>query len=155
MSTKDELLSEFDREWAKIERTCASMGEAQMCAPGLQGEWSMKDILAHISAWEKFFLDRMGYVMTGHHPQYPSMQTEEDVRRFNAQVYEENKDRPLTSVVIEFRSLYQGVLTVIQALNDEQLSQPYTYDFAADHITLLDLIRANTTEHYRQHCPPS
>lgn len=149
---KTELLAELNREWALIERTCASLVERQMLAPGAQGEWSMKDILAHISAWEKYLLDRLSYVMTGHPPQYPIMTTWEDVHRFNAQVYAENKDRPLASVVVEFRSLYQGVVTVIQALDPHLLDQPYTYDFPDDHITLRQLIWANTTEHYREHC---
>jgi hypothetical protein len=73
---------------------------------------------------------------------------------FNAQVYAENKDRPLSSVIIEFRSLYQGVLTVLEALSEEQLNQPNSYDFPDDHITLVQLIRANTFEHYAEHCPP-
>jgi hypothetical protein len=152
---KTELLSELDREWAKVERTCAGMAESEMVAPGAQGDWSVKDVLAHISAWEKYLLDRLSYVMSGHHPQYPVMTSWDDVHHFNAEVYTENKDRPLASVVIEFRSLYQGVVTVIQALNDDLLDQPYTYDFPDDHITLLQLIRANTTEHYREHCPVS
>ena len=154
LPVKDDLLAQLDIEWAKIERTCASMNEIQMVAPGAQRDWSVKDMLAHISAWEKYLLDRLGYVMTGQLPRYPVMNSWDDVHRFNAQVYTENKERPLTSVVIEFRSLYQGVVTVIQALNDDQLNHPYNYDFPDEHITLLDLVRANTIEHYREHCPP-
>ena len=151
-SQRSQLLAELDREWANVERICAGMSEADMLAPRLQGEWSVKDILVHLSAWEKYLLDRLGYVMTGHHPQYPAMSSWDDVHRFNAQVYEENKDRPLTSVVIEFRSLYRGVMTVLEALSDDQLSQPYSYDFPDDALTLLQLVRANTYEHYREHC---
>jgi hypothetical protein len=149
---KAELLAELDQEWAKIERICAGMSESEMVDPGAQGEWSVKDTLAHISAWEKYLLDRLGYVVTGQTPQYPVMISWDDVHRFNAQVNAENKDRPLTSVVIEFRNLYQGAMTVIEALSDELLNQPYAYDFPDDHITLLQLIRANTCEHYREHC---
>jgi hypothetical protein len=151
-STHSELLAELDREWASIERICAGLNETDMVAPGAQGEWSVKDILAHISAWEKYLLDRLGYIMTGQHPQYPVMTTWDDVHRFNAQVFADNQDRPLTSVIIEFRSLYRGVMTVLEALDDDMLSQPYTYDFPDDSLTLLRLIRANTTEHYREHC---
>ncbi len=83
---------------------------------------------------------------------YPAMTSWDDVHRFNAQVYTENKDRPLTSVIIEFRSLYRGVMTVLEALSEDQLTQPYSYDFPDDDLTLLQLIRANTCEHYREHC---
>jgi len=151
-TTRSELLAEIDQEWAKIERICAGLSEAEMITPGVQGEWSVKDILVHLSAWEKYLLDRLGYVMTGQLPQYPVMTTWDDVHRFNAHVYEENRDRPLTSVLIEFRSLYRGVMTVLEALDDEMLTKPFTYDFPDDALTLLQLIRANTCEHYREHC---
>jgi hypothetical protein len=149
---KTELLAELDQEWATIERLCAALNENEMLAPGVQEEWSVKDILVHISAWEKYLLDRLGYVMTGQHPQYPVMTTWDDVHRFNAQVYAENKDRPLPSVIIEFRSLYRGVMTALEALDDKMLDQPYSYDFPDDQLNLLQLIKANTYEHYREHC---
>ena len=150
-SIKSELLAEIDQEWVSIERICAGLSEADMIAPGVEGEWSVKDILCHISAWEKYLLDRLGMVMTGQPPNYPSMKSWEDVHRFNAQVYAENKDRPLNSVIIEFRSLYRGVMTVLEALSEDQLTQPYSYDFPDDALTLLRLIRGNTSEHYREH----
>jgi hypothetical protein len=153
-SIKSELLAELDQEWAHIERTCFTLSEDDMLKPGVQGEWSVKDTLCHISAWEKYLLDRLSYVLSGQKPQYPPMQTWDDVHRFNALVYQQNKDRPLNSVIIEFRSLYRGVMTVLEALDDELLDQPYSYDFTADRLTLLRLIRANTCEHYREHCIP-
>lgn len=149
---KTELLAELDQEWAKVERIYAGLTESEMTAPGVQGEWSVKDVLVHISAWEKYLLDRLGYVMTGQHPQYPVMTNWDDVHGFNAQVYDENKDRPLPSVVIEFRTLYRGVMTVLEAMDEQLLDQPYIYDFPDDKLTLLQLIKANTYEHYREHC---
>ena len=151
-TTKQELMAELDQEWARIERICFNLDEGEMCKPGAQGDWSIKDLLCHLAAWEKYLLDRLSYVLSGQRPQYPVMQTWDDVHRFNAQVYEQNKDRPLTSAVIEFRSLYRGVMTVLEAMDDEQLNQPYSYDFTADKLTLVQLIRANTYEHYQEHC---
>jgi hypothetical protein len=152
VSIKRALLAEMDTEWAIIERQCFSLSETDMVNPGTKGEWSVKDILAHLAAWEKYLLDRLGYVLSGQLPIYPVMTSMEDVNRFNARVYAENKDRPLASVVIEFRSLYKGVMAVLEALDDDQLAQPYTYDFPDDELSLLQLIRANTCEHYREHC---
>jgi hypothetical protein len=151
-STRAELMAELDREWASIERICFSLTEDDMVAQRAAGEWSVKDTLVHLSAWEKYLLDRLSYVMTGMKPLYPVMTSWDDVHRFNAQVFEQNKDRPLTSVVIEFRNLYRGVMTVLEALSDEQLRQAYSYDFPDDSLNLLQLIRANTCDHFREHC---
>jgi len=149
---KSELLAELDQEWANVERICFGMSEADMLTPDVEGDWSVKDILCHLSAWEKYLLDRLGYILTKQHPLYPAMSSWDDVHRFNAQVYADNKDRPLTSVIIEFRNLYRGVMAVLESLDDQVLNQPYTYDFPDDALTLLQLIRANTYEHYREHC---
>jgi hypothetical protein len=151
-SIKKELLTELDKEWAHIERICASLTETDMVAAGADGEWSVKDILCHISAWEKYLLDRLGFVLTGQRPLYPAMTNWDDVHRFNARVYADNKDRPLNSAIIEFRNLYRGVMTVLESMNDDQLNQPYSYDFPEDGLTVLRLIRANTCDHYREHC---
>lgn len=148
---KSELLAEIDQEWISIERICAGLSEAKMIAPGVEDNWSVKDILCHISAWEKYLLDRLGLVMTGQPPMYPPMKSWDDVHRFNAQVYMENRDRPVNPVIIEFRSLYRGVMTVLEALSEDQLTQPYSYDFPDDNLTLLRLIRGNTCDHYREH----
>jgi hypothetical protein len=145
-------LAELDQEWANVERICFGKSEADMLTPGVEGDWSVKDILCHLSAWEKYLLDRLGYILTKQHPLYPAMSSWDDVHRFNAQVYADNKDRPLTSVIIEFRNLYRGVMTVLESLDDEVLNQPYPYDFPDEELTLLQLIRANTYEHYREHC---
>jgi hypothetical protein len=151
-ASKSELIAELDREWAQIERRCFGMSEAEMLNRAGEVEWSVKDILAHLSAWEKYLLDRLGFVMTGQPPRYPVMTSIDDVNTFNAQVYEENKDRPLTSVVIEFRNLYSGVMTVLNAIDEKMLHQPYTYDWPDDGLNLLQLIRVNTCDHFREHC---
>ncbi len=151
-SIRNTLLSDMDSEWANIEKLCFRLREDDMIKPAVQGEWSVKDTLAHLSAWEKYLLDRLGYVMTGQPPLFPVMTSMDDVHRFNARVYAENKDRPLASVMIEFRNLYKEIMDELEALDESQLNQLYTYDFPDDKLTLLQLIRANTCEHFREHC---
>jgi hypothetical protein len=150
-SARSIMLAEFEQEWVNIERICATLSEAEMTTREVEGEWSIKDVLCHLSAWEKYLLDRLGMVMTGQPPQYAVMTSWDDVHRFNAQVFADSKDRSPASVVIEFRSLYRGVMTVLEAMSDDQLIQPYSYDFPDDGLNLLQLIRANTCEHYREH----
>ncbi len=151
-STKKELLAEIEKEWAHVERVCASLSEDEMVTSRAEGEWSVKDTLCHISAWEKYLLDRLGYILTGQKPLYLPMRNWDDVHRFNAQVYAENKDRPLNSAIIEFRNLYRGVMTVLESMEAAQLNQPFSYDFPEDRLTLLRLIRGNTCDHYHEHC---
>ena len=50
--TKSELLNQIRTERGQLEETLARLTHAQMLLPGVDGEWSVKDALAHISTWE-------------------------------------------------------------------------------------------------------
>ena len=89
--------------------------------------------------------------MTGQAGRYPPILSEEDVHVFNASVYAENRERPLSEVRLEFRSLYNGILAVLEALDEEMLTQPAPFDWADERLTVRDIICANTCWHYKEH----
>jgi hypothetical protein len=149
--SKSELLAEIRQEWAALERLLASLSEVETITPSAEGEWSVKDTIAHLSAWEKVLLDRLGSALSRQPGQYPPVRNDEDVDRFNAQVFAENQDRSLSAVRLEFRNLYTGVLTVLEGLDDAFLSHPMVLDFPEEGPRLWEIVRANTSDHYREH----
>ena len=50
--TRHDLLDQITSERGFLEETLARLTHAQMLLPGVVGEWSVKDALAHISTWE-------------------------------------------------------------------------------------------------------
>ncbi len=50
--TKDELIKKIETEWDNLQAALDGLTEEQMHQPGVVGEWSIKDILAHITAWQ-------------------------------------------------------------------------------------------------------
>ena len=149
--TKAELIAEIHLEWGRLETVLNGLSEAQMTAPGTLGPWSVKDMLAHISYWEKMLLDRLGAALSGKAGQYPPILSEADVHRVNGQVFAESQGRPLPAVLLEFRNLYTGVLTVIEALGEDFLTQPMPLDYPLDNLIAWEIIRANTSDHYQEH----
>jgi len=149
--TKAELVAEIHREWGRLEAVLNGLSEAQMTAQHVLGPWSIKDMLAHISYWEKVLLDRLGAALSGKAGQYPPILSEEDVDRINAQVFAENQARPLSAVLLEFRNLYTGVLTVLEALDEHFLTHPMPLDYPLDNLIAWEIIRANTSDHYQEH----
>ena len=53
MSKKAELLAAIQEERAHLERLLSPLSEEQLCQPVLGGQRSVKDILAHLTAWEQ------------------------------------------------------------------------------------------------------
>src|SRR5437867_9147809 len=56
--TARELLHSIQEERARLEATLARLTGEQILAPGADGPWSVKDILVHISYWERDLLRR-------------------------------------------------------------------------------------------------
>jgi hypothetical protein len=149
--SKAKILADIHTEWELLERLLNSLSEEQMLVPGVEGQWSVGDILAHISAWEKVLLDRLSAVLTASPLQYPVILNWDDVHAHNARIFNENQGRPLSSVILEFRNLYRGVLTVVEALDEEALLRPIPWDWPQEHLTVWQIIVANTSDHYQEH----
>jgi hypothetical protein len=149
--SKIHILADMQSEWLLLEQTLNRLSEEQLLAPGVTGKWSVKDDLAHINAWEKVLIDRMECVLTGQPVKYPPIRTNDDVELFNSRTYLENRERSLSSVQLEFRSLYSGLLTMLEALDEATLTRPIPWDWASDDLRLWHIIVANTSDHYREH----
>lgn len=56
-TSKDKLLKDIHTERRRLEKTLSNLSMEDMIKPGVTGTWSVKDILAHLVAWERLFLD--------------------------------------------------------------------------------------------------
>src|SRR5215470_767962 len=50
---KTTLLNTIQTEYAQFESLIAPLSETQLCTAPFEGEWSIKDIMAHIAVWEQ------------------------------------------------------------------------------------------------------
>ncbi|MDE3096840.1 MAG: ClbS/DfsB family four-helix bundle protein [Chloroflexota bacterium] len=140
--TKDELIASIKRDRATLDALVAPLDEAQMTAPALDGGWSVKDVLAHISAWEELCLK---WIRTGRREEGPF--TQETIDAFNQSVYDVNRDRLLDAILEESRQSYESMVEAVAALTDD-LDATTAW---APGGPLGQIISANADEHYREH----
>ena len=62
-TTKDELLAAMDQGYTTFELLLAPLSETQLTIPGVNGEWSIKDILAHLAAWQGRVAERLEAIL--------------------------------------------------------------------------------------------
>jgi hypothetical protein len=128
----------------------AEAGEARLTEPGVEGDWSLKDISAHITYFETWAADNVIAIRRGEpRPQaeYKGLETDEE----NALIYERLRTRPLAQVLQESQASFQRSLEAVQALRDEDLYDPeFTRASGADW-TVFDLIEGDTFGHYNEH----
>jgi hypothetical protein len=148
--TKQELLVSIKKSWDELNQVIANLSEEQMTQPGVQDDWTVKDIMAHISAWKRLAMDRIHAAATGADLQFPVIKGEEFVDTFNAEVYQRFKDQALEKVRAEFQAANAEFLAQIEALDEDLFYETLPFDWAGN-LTYQVLISANTHWHYPDH----
>jgi len=144
--TKSQLLESIREEHSLLEMTLARLTHDQMLLPGVEGVWSIKDVLAHISAWERRMISWTGSHLRGEEPAVPLPW---DVDRMNAETYAQVKDKPLADVLEEFRESYWDSLSLAESISEEQYQTNYADTWPMG--PLWTGIAANMNWHYKEH----
>src|SRR5262249_28135152 len=94
-----ELLYSKRAEWSAV---LAEVPEARMTESGVAGHWSVKDLIAHINYYERWYGDRLHEQLRGE----TYTPTEMDRMHFltrNDIVYEQYKNHPLDEILAASR----------------------------------------------------
>jgi hypothetical protein len=122
LSISDERATWLDplhRERAAL--LCALLGltEEELSQPVLTGERSVKDVLAHIAAWEGRVVDQLPLFVASDEPPFPPI----DVDAFNARTVAERVDVPITEIVDEVMQARSQMVDGLMEASDEQLAK--------------------------------
>jgi hypothetical protein len=152
-----ELLKLITESYDQMERLVASVDERQLTQPGVYDNLSAKDILAHLSAWERMAADWIGAALCGERPVYytPGFEVSDPddeavMHLLNDHIYRENRDRPLEEVLTQFRAAHLYTLELVRALSEDDLNDPNRFGWCNSR-PLWTLIAVNTYEHYEEH----
>ncbi|MEZ4863275.1 MAG: ClbS/DfsB family four-helix bundle protein [Caldilineaceae bacterium] len=114
---KSELLHRLQQEYQQWETFLDQIGPERMNQPGVNGDWSMKDIVAHLAGWQPKLINRIRAAQSGEPespPPWPAhLQDEDDI---NAWIYTTNRGKSAHEVLAESRQLFQQFLQVIEEL---------------------------------------
>jgi hypothetical protein len=147
--TKGELLEEIRTEWELLEALLLEVDEGQMLDTSAQDGWSVKDILAHITYWERLALDRLYAARDGRKMQIELVGSW-DVDQLNAQTYATNKDRPLDEVLAQAQEVHNELTDGLEASAAAFIEGPLPFDWA-EGTPVWKFVEENTSEHYKEH----
>lgn len=121
-TSKDDLLEAIERERGKLDAILETVAPERMAEPGVVGEWSVKDVLAHLTEWEQMALHWYRTGLRGEVPEVPAPGFKwNQTPQLNRAIFEKHRDRPLDEVVAAFRASRRAILGVIESLGDEDL----------------------------------
>src|SRR5688572_20829237 len=53
----DETIARIETAWQELQEALAGLSDAELSRPGVGGDWSVKDVLAHIAFWHEHMVD--------------------------------------------------------------------------------------------------
>jgi hypothetical protein len=149
-ATKTELLKSIREERQRLEKSLQGLTDADMVRTTKPSEWSVKDILAHVSAWEQYFLERYQTGLRGEKQVMPEWSKPGVIDAINKEFYEGNFNRKLSDVKKKFRASHKTILKTVEKIPEEDMFTLAKYDWTGKN-TLADYIIVNTSEHYPAH----
>ena len=159
ITKKADLLAHIERDWTAINKLFDSLTESQLTDIRNPDGWSIKDHIAHLTAWENssvYFLR--------HIPRHEGLGISEaiylndDIDETNDAIFRLHKDESLADVRERFQEVHKQLLALLEPLTDADLEKPYAY-YLPDEPgedegpPAMRVVYGNTTHHYREHQP--
>lgn len=114
------LLKRLDAAWVELEESYAGLPEVRLVEPGVTGDWSVKDILAHVTTWEEEALKHLPLIIEGGRP--PRYVTFGGINAFNARVSEQKRGLSLSEVRRQSEETHRRLIGFIESVPAEQLA---------------------------------
>lgn len=155
MNDKQQILIAVQEEFHRWEALLASLSEAQRIAPEREGDWSVKDVLAHLKAWQELSTLRLEAGLHGREPIRPDwpeefdLETESNVDETNAWIYAMHREQPWPSVYGSWREGFLRFIAAGEAIPEAVLLLKKRYDWT-DGYSLADSL-INSTKHHEEH----
>jgi hypothetical protein len=131
-----------------LQAELAGLPLEEMVEAGIVGEWSVKDVLAHLTAWQQMTHAWYQAGKRGETPITPSEKyTWREIPALNQEIYENHRDRPLDEVKREFVASHRETLDLIETTTDDELFTPKVYAWTKS-TTLGSYLTSATSSHY-------
>ena len=118
---KAKLLKNLDAGWVALLDSYAGISDAEMMQPGVTGEWSVKDLIAHVTSWEEEALKHLPTTLEGKRPpRYSVMYGGIDA--FNAQVMAQKQTLSLAEVLHQRDEMHRRLIDFLQHVPEEEFT---------------------------------
>jgi len=144
---KPTLLSSLDSSRQQLLAAIDGLSDDELTQPGVMDDWSVKDLLSHLTAWEAEGVKLLTQARAGKRPAFLDLGNTDTL---NAKWYKETKKRPLDRVLADFESVRKQTVKQVEAWSDKELSDPNLFKWL-DGNPLWKWIADETFEHEAEH----
>jgi hypothetical protein len=138
---RSQLLKRLDKAWQAFKESYAGLSDAELMEPGVTGDWSVRDIIAHVTWWEEEALTYLPLILNGRKPPRYSV-TYGGIDAFNAQRTEQKSRLSLSEVLRQQDDTHRRLIDFIQSVPEDQFARETRFRHR---------LRLDTYSHYPQH----
>jgi hypothetical protein len=140
MTPKQELLNQAAREYKAFHESLQGLNEEQLNAVWL-GTWNIKDIVAHITGWQRELGPALERLARGERP-VPEGVSYEDVDAWNAKFAAARRGAEAADLLLELDKSHERFIHLADAIPDAR--------FEPDR-TAYKMVDLNSAHHYKEH----
>lgn len=151
-ATKTELLQRIIEERAALDAAIAAVPAERREEP-LPSGLSVKDLLAHITFWERSLLDRLEAAAAGRDVAALFYDIDADVDAINARVHAQHHSQSWDVLNFDFEEVHRRMMDAVERLSETELFDPARAPaiIGIDTYTVAERISAETAEHFAEH----
>ncbi|MDD5371288.1 MAG: ClbS/DfsB family four-helix bundle protein [Anaerolineaceae bacterium] len=119
---KQQLLEKIDQDWKAFQESYTGLTDSQMLEPGVTDDWSVKDILAHVTWWEQEAVKYLPLILQGGRPpRYKDLYGGIDA--FNAQMTDQKRGLTLSDVLRQQDETHRRLIETVQSAPEDQFTR--------------------------------
>ena len=119
LTDKVQVLARMAERRRALQSAINRAGPELLMKPGSWGEWTLKDLLAHLTYWQTSAIDRLQKVAAGRRDEIQLLGDDEAIDQINENIYRANKDRTLAEMLEAFHSTNLSFRTAVKSLPPE------------------------------------
>lgn len=140
MTPKEELLDNLEREYQALQDVLHGLSAEQIRRREL-GDWSVKEIVAHLTGWHRQMIPVLERIARGQHP-FPDGFPYQDPQPWNDRFAAASAGRTPEAVLEEFEESHRDFAAAAAAIPDLRLKPGRTAH---------RIVHLNGPDHYRHH----
>jgi len=155
MNMKDHILTALGEQFNRWEELLASLSAEQITAPQFDSDWSVKDVIAHLWAWQQISSARMEAAVLNREPEFPSWivelheDWEENANQTNALIYETCHSKSWSEVYQNWRAGFLRFLESGEPISEKDLLDGDRYPWLKGYS--LAFILVASYDHHQEH----
>lgn len=154
MSDKQQVPARLQEIFNRWEKLLAGVSQEQITTPQMNSQWSIKDEIAHLRAWQQISIARLEAALQDREPVYPEWPTqdpdsEEDQERINDWIYKKYRQEPWSHVYRNWREGFLYFLELADKIPETNLLDEKKYAWLNGYALMAVL--EGSCEHHIEH----